>query len=279
MGPLAKKVNKLFSILSDMGPRVIALSGGLDSLLLSVFSSRFFPKETFMVHAVSPAVPLEAARRVRAYARKGRWKLKAIDSGEMSDKKYLRNPKNRCYYCKKHLYSILSDKAFIKKAFGIQGRYSILSGANTDDLGEYRPGLSAASESAVRHPFIEAGIGKKDVRQIARAMHLPFSELAASPCLASRIYTGTPVTGGLLRLVDDLEMYLRNKTKISVLRCRIRGRSLLVEVGVKDRKKISARHLEGLNSRMTKYTEASFIKEVLLDPKPYRSGRAFVGKA
>src|SRR5207249_1462817 len=116
------------------------------------------------------------------------WQLQLVHSREFDDEQYLANPRNRCFHCKRHLYGELA--ALSARLPEFEG-WTLLSGANLDDLGEYRPGLEAAAERAVRHPFIETGIGKAQIRAIARVAGLSFSELPASPCLASRLYTGT----------------------------------------------------------------------------------------
>ena len=115
-----------------------------------------------MVHAVSPAVSPEATARVRRYAEIEAWDLTVLDAGEFADADYLRNPVNRCYFCKTNLYGTIAR---------VTPR-QILSGANTDDLGEYRPGLDAAREHGVRHPYVEAEIdkrGRSRARSSARA--------------------------------------------------------------------------------------------------------------
>src|SRR5690606_35929111 len=134
-----------------------------------------------------------------------------VTTGEFQSEDYLSNPSNRCYHCKSNLYSSLEQLAGT-----VSGGTTLLSGANLDDLGEYRPGLMAAAEKQVRHPFIEAGIDKAMIRAIARHLKLPFAELPASPCLASRLYTGTRVTPARLRAVEVSEMLVRENAGIAV---------------------------------------------------------------
>ena len=256
--------------LLDIRPRVIACSGGIDSTLLATLAHRLAPEATIVAHAVSPAVPAEATARVRDWAAREGWRLEIVRSGEFSDERYLSNPVNRCYFCKSNLYSALKDIAA-----ALPTDATLVSGANMDDLGEYRPGLEAAAENGVRHPWIEAELTKADIRTIARELGLPFAQLPASPCLASRLYTGTRVTAPRLRAVEDGERLIRERTGIGIVRCRIRENALIVEVGDADRARITS----GLLDEVFHIAHAAEpqIKGAELDAKAYRPGRAFVG--
>jgi len=256
--------------LLDIRPRVIACSGGVDSLLLATLAHRLAPDETLIVHALSPAVPEEATARVMAQAKQEGWRLKTVRSGEFADERYLSNPVNRCYFCKSNLYSALTDIAAT-----LEGEAVLLSGANQDDLGEYRPGLDAAAERGVRHPWIEAGLGKADIRAIAAELGLPFATLAASPCLASRLYTGTRVTAERLRAVERGEALIRARAGIEVVRCRVRERELIIEVQASDRHRIT----DDLTADVLALAQESepALASARLDAREYRPGRAFVG--
>jgi uncharacterized protein len=225
---------------------------------------------------------------VRFYARQEGWRLELVDAGELDDLQYISNPMNRCYFCKSHLYKILrdygyepetgrygraSDEVFRRSVCGFQS-YPVLSGANVDDLGEYRPGLDAAREAGVRHPFIEAGIGKEDIRALCRMLGLPFAELAASPCLSSRIYTGTPVRPEWLLLIDALETELRERAGIRVVRCRLREKSIRIEALEEDRSKLTEDLLRELREKVLAGNPG--LEDLALDPLPYKPGRAFV---
>jgi uncharacterized protein len=276
-----KKIKKLNSIFSKMGPRIVAASGGLDSLLLATLSHRADPDRTLVAHGSSPAVPKEAQERLKKFAKEHGWNLVCVKTDEFDDEAYLGNPYDRCYFCKTHLYGLLKQLQYdaTKKNFSrLRHRTGqacvILSGANIDDLGEHRPGLRAAAEAGVRHPFIEAGIGKADIRGIARDLGLPFWDLAASPCLASRIYTGTRITPERLALVDAAEIRLRKLTGAKVVRCRLKERRMLVEVPADDRKKFKPAVLDVLRKELL--NNGSNLNELILDEKPYRPGRAFV---
>jgi len=139
----------------------------------------------------------------------------------------MQNPANRCFYCKSNLYSALSQHA---------GGAQLFSGTNLDDLGDWRPGLKAADNNAVRHPFVEAGLAKADVRALA-ALHglSDIAELPSAPCLSSRVETGIRINAHTLRSVDHVETLLRSRLLRSrlnpdTIRCRVRNDGIVVEL-------------------------------------------------
>lgn len=261
-------LDRIHATLDTLDHQVIACSGGIDSMLLGLVAHRHAPGRVTIAHAVSPAVPPEATARVKALALQEGWMLSIVRSGEFDDECYLSNPVNRCYFCKSNLYDSL-----VQITTAHSGG-TVVSGANLDDLGEYRPGLDAAAERGVRHPWIEAQFAKADIRALARALELPFAELPSSPCLASRLYTGTRVTAGRLRAVHACENHIRQQTGIAVVRCRVRGALLIVELGDADRPAITPGLLADLRALAAQHEPG--ITDALLDAEAYRPGRAFV---
>jgi uncharacterized protein len=259
----------LRSFLAKVPQRVIACSGGIDSMLLATLAHRHSYATTIVAHAVSPAVPSEATQRVRDWAEPEGWNLFIVESGEFKDEHYLNNPVNRCYYCKTNLYRALGEISD-----EVTAGQTIMSGANMDDLGEYRPGLIAATENAVRHPYIECDVDKAGIREVARYLNLPFADIPASPCLASRLYTGTTVTPARLGAVESGEATIRALTGIAVVRCRVQGEKMYVEVSDADREKITPGLLAELRGVVSGHKAG--LTQVSLDPKPYHPGRAFI---
>ena len=154
---------KLVQCLQRQQPVAIAVSGGVDSLTLAALANRVLPAiACFICHAVSPAVPAEATERVRTLAKQEGWRLTIFDAGEFGNEDYRSNPVNRCFHCKHSLYESIRRLTDA----------TILSGANRDDLGEYRPGLDAALLFNVRHPYIEAGFTKMAIRRLAACLGL-----------------------------------------------------------------------------------------------------------
>lgn len=256
--------------LAEIGPRVVCCSGGVDSLLLATLAHRAAPADTIIAHAVSPAVPQAATERVKAVASQEGWQLTLVTSNEFKDERYLANPVNRCYFCKSNLYGTLKSIAAAMPDGAV-----MLSGANQDDLGDYRPGLKAAAEYHVRHPFVEVGIDKAAIRAIAASLGLAFADLPAAPCLASRVYTGTRVTAERMRAIELAEEALRQETGARVLRCRVKENHMIVEMQQDEGHLATAALLaEVLHQAQT--AEPGII-DIALDPKAYQPGRAFVG--
>lgn len=201
----------------------IAVSGGVDSMTLATFAHRLGGARIAVVHAVSPAVPPAATARVEARARREGWRLIVTGAGEFEDVRYRDNPVDRCYFCKTNLYGRIRGLA--------DG--AIASGANLDDLGDYRPGLLAAAERGVVHPFIEAEMDKAAIRELARRLGLDdVAELPAQPCLASRVETGIAIDAADLAFVDRVETRLAQVLPAgATVRCRVTRGGIAVEVG------------------------------------------------
>lgn len=220
----ARQLGVLERVLDDLGAVAVATSGGVDSMTLAHVAAGCRGAAATMHHAVSPAVPPSATARVRRHASSQGWTLRLVDAGEFSDERYLANPANRCFFCKTHLYGSLA-----RLLEGVPS--TLISGTNTDDLGDWRPGLAAARDHGVRHPFVEAGIDKAGVRAIARHLGLDdLAELPAAPCLSSRIETGIRIEAPTLLAIDSAETLLRNRLAPSTVRLRVRADRIAVEL-------------------------------------------------
>ncbi|MBW4707357.1 adenine nucleotide alpha hydrolase [Roseobacter sp. YSTF-M11] len=242
--------------LRSISKLTIAVSGGVDSLTLAYAASRCI-EDVACVHAVSPAVSPSATDRVRAHADKHGWHLDIIDSGEFADPSYRANPHNRCYFCKSNLYGTMRRV--------VDG--PIAAGTNTDDLGEYRPGLIAADDHHVVHPFVDVGLAKSDVRAIAGHFGLSdIAELPAQPCLASRITTGIAIEVSDLRFVDRVEGMLRKSCGVTDVRCRITETGVVIQSNVP----LPEASLEKAR-QLCLATRRRFVGW-----QPYRRGSAFV---
>ena len=216
-------MQKLKSVTARHGDLAVAVSGGVDSLTLAAALGRLRPGLD-VVHSASPAVPGHATARVKEIAAAEGWRLQVLDTGEFSDPDYLRNPVNRCYFCKSNLYNRMRQATDA----------TLASGTNTDDLADYRPGLTAAAEQGVVHPFVEAGISKVDLRALARWLGMgDVAELPAQPCLSSRIETGLPILADDLAFVAHVENWLRaTMPQATNLRCRITRQGARIECDV-----------------------------------------------
>jgi uncharacterized protein len=252
--------------LIDSGPVAVAVSGGVDSMTLATLAHRVGRGRVEMYHAVSPAVPPEATERVRSYAAREGWELNMFDADEFRDADYVSNPVNRCYFCKTHLYGAIAGRTSA----------TVLSGTNTDDLGDYRPGLRAAENFNVRHPYVEVGIDKSGVRGIARELGLAdVADLPAAPCLASRIETGIAVAPLMLTLVNRVERDLTDLLHPEVVRCRIRAAAITVELDEATLGRMSTVERENIQNRVAKAWRG-FGKVRPVELLPYRRGSAFL---
>jgi pyridinium-3,5-biscarboxylic acid mononucleotide sulfurtransferase len=267
MDDAARLHDELARILRTIGEVAVAVSGGVDSTTLAVVAHRALGARATMMHAVSPAVPPEATARVRALAAQEGWSLQVLDAGEFEDPRYRANPADRCFYCKTNLY------AGIAKATRVQ----ILSGTNRDDLSDWRPGLKAAEQHAVRHPYVEAGIDKAGVRAIARLLGLgEVAELPASPCLSSRVETGIAIDPAELALIHAVETLVGRELAAATVRCRLRRSGLVVELDTRAHDALDDAARTALAARIAALPRGGGRP---VSFAPYRMGSAFLREA
>lgn len=256
-----EKERALERTLISLGSAVVAYSGGIDSTYLACVAQRTLGERAWAVTAESPSYPEHHRQLAARVAAEFGLRHETIRTAELEQADYRANPTNRCYFCKRELYTHLSRLAAARHAV-------VVDGNNAGDRGDYRPGRQAAREFSVRSPLDEVDLTKDEIRWLARRAGLSTWDEPASACLSSRIPYHHEVTDEKLRTIERAEQALH---RLGFRVCRVRHHDDLARVEI-GRDELARALDPEMNLAIVREVKAAGYSFVTLDPQGYRTG-------
>jgi len=260
---LSEKTSRVVGELTSCNRVLAAFSGGIDSTLITYLAKLTLGENVIAVTANSPSLPSLELTEAKKLATLMQVKHIIIRTDELNDPNYISNPTNRCYFCKKELGEKLIQLA------DQMGGYAIVDGTNAEDLQGHRPGAAALTEKGIRRPLAQAGMNKKDVRELAKLLGLPNFDKPSMPCLSSRVAYGEIISPERLLRIERSENLIRSLTGVKELRVRDHGAVARIEVGRDERKLFFD---EGLLDKISEGLRSFGFDHVAVDVTGYRSG-------
>jgi uncharacterized protein len=246
---------------------IVALSGGVDSAVVALAAKKALDNGAIAITADYKTLAGEELAAAWRVAREIGIKHKVIEYNELENTSFVKNDTMRCYYCRTELGQHLADEA--RRA----GVLLVVDGTNIDDLTDYRPGIKALRENGVRSPMIELGIGKTEIREIAKSFELSVYDKPSNACLASRIPTGSEVTHEKLQRIENAEAIVKAIFGVRQVRVRDHGDLARIEVGRDElHKMFDVDKLAILDNKLKELT----FKFVSIDVAGYRTGKLVV---
>ena len=262
MNDLEKKRKKLEQILEEMGNVAVAFSGGVDSSLLLAVAARMYHVKLIAVTATSVSYAEHEKEDARSFAQRMGVKHRYLDFDQMSIPEFVANGPERCYYCKKAIFSAI--QSYVAE----DGFTNVVDGSNADDQNTYRPGSKALAELGIRSPLQEAGLSKAEIRKLSREMGLFTASKPSYSCLATRIQYGESITPEKLARIEQAEDFL---TKLGFTHIRVRSYGTLARIEVEPSQITLLAQVSTRNRIIARLTELGY-RYVTLDLAGFRSG-------
>ena len=257
---LQENLTGLRQIMHECGSVLVAYSGGVDSALVMAIAHAELGDKALACIGVSPSYPAREMRDAVKLAEELGVPYRLVNTEEYLDPSYAANPNNRCYFCKSELHNQLKS-ILATESWGV-----VLDGNNASEVGDYRPGMTAARERGVRSPLLEVGVTKDEVRALAQQLGLPVWDKPAMACLSSRVPHGTPITPELLRQIEGAEDVL---VALGFRQFRVRHHNEIarIELPAEDFPQAIAQHMQ-----ITTGIKGAGYRFVTLDLAGFRSG-------
>ena len=258
------KIDRLNAQIAGLGSVAVAFSGGTDSTLLLAYSLQVLgPEKVLAITADSPTLPRRELADTQTLAAELGARQLVLTTQELADPHFADNPPDRCYYCKRELFTRMRQVA------DREGYRHLVYGATADDLGDYRPGMRAAQEAGALAPLLEAGLTKAEIREFSRSLGLRTWDKPSMACLSSRFPYGTRITLEGLTRVEQAESYLRHELGFRQVRVRDQDSTARIEVEAPD----LARLIEGsIREQVIAQLKALGYTFVTLNLEGFRSG-------
>jgi uncharacterized protein len=256
------KQDALFASLRDLGSVIVAYSGGADSAYLAWAAHQALGDQAIAITADSASFPESHKRDAEEFAREQGFRHEYIATREFENPDYVKNGPDRCFHCKDELFARLDEVARER------GIAHVIYGVNVDDLGDYRPGQSAAKIHQVKSPLVEAGLTKAEIRELSQRAGLKTWDRPASACLSSRIPYGTPVT------IENVKTVERGEEAVKALgfrqfRVRFHGELVRIEIAPEELERALAPEMARAFTAIFKPLGFHYVT---LDLEGYRQG-------
>lgn len=259
------RYEELQAQLRGMGRVAVAYSGGVDSTFLLAVAHEALGDELLALTLAATMVPARDLERTRAFCAERGIEQVVVDVDALQIAHFAENPPDRCYHCKRELFSRMTREAERR------GFPTLVDGSNKDDEGDYRPGMRALAELHIGSPLRDAGLTKAEIRALSQELGLPTWSMPSAACLASRVPYGEPITHEKLARIEAAEDCLRS---LGIVQLRVRvhgqdGRLARIEVPAEDIARIAD---EPIRTQLVEQLQALGFAYVSLDLKGFRSG-------